>query len=192
MLKQYPRVTLSHNVTTSQAWRLCSEGGHTHGCVAVFWVVMKDKHCSRVTERRPWTWPSARSRGRRSPMMQWQLLEIAAESALARCKGLFIAGFWRKKTTFTIFQRHQSGHLVKFKEPAPFFPALPILLSAGPLHFLSSFRPAGSPAEWDSRKNVSNLVTKRQIYTCASYEEGCSPEKPNDCLRAAQQCLSRW
>lgn len=46
-------------------------------------------------------------------------------------------------------------------------------------------------SEGSSRKNVSNLVAKRQIYTCASYGEGCSPEKPNDCLRAAQQCLSR-
>lgn len=35
-------------------------------------------------------------------------------------------------------------------------------------------------------------MAKRQIYTCASYGEGCSLEKPNDCLRAARQCLSRW
>lgn len=47
-------------------------------------------------------------------------------------------------------------------------------------------------AEWGSLKNVSNLVAKRQIYTCASNGEGCSLEKPNDCLRAGRQCLSRW
>lgn len=35
-------------------------------------------------------------------------------------------------------------------------------------------------------------MAKRQIYTCASYGEGCSLEEPNDCLRAARQCLSRW
>lgn len=35
-------------------------------------------------------------------------------------------------------------------------------------------------------------MAKRQIYTCASYGEGCSPEKPSDCLWAGRQCLSRW
>lgn len=72
--------------------------------------------------------------------------------------------------------------------------APPLLLSVDLLNFLSSFFPqvCAALAEWDSLKNVSNLVAKRQIYTCASYGEGCSLEKPNDCLRAARQCLSRW
>lgn len=69
-----------------------------------------------------------------------------------------------------------------------------LLLSVDSANFLSSLFPQVSAAlaEWDSRKNVSNLVAKRQIYTCASYGEGCSLEKPNDCLQAVQQCLSRW
>lgn len=84
----------------------------------------------------------------------------------------------------------QSGHLVKFTRLF-LIHAPPLLLS---VDFLSSLFPQVCAAlvEWDSLKNVSNLVAKRQIYTCASYGEGCSLEKPNDCLRAAQQCLSRW
>lgn len=72
--------------------------------------------------------------------------------------------------------------------------APPLLLSVDYLNFLSSFFPqvCAALAEWVSLKNVSNLVAKRQIYTCASYGEGCSLEKPNDCLWAAWQCLSRW
>lgn len=74
----------------------------------------------------------------------------------------------------------------------PFLIHAPLLLLS--VDFLSSLFPQVCAAlvEWDSHKNVSNLVAKRQIYTCASYGEGCSLEKPNDCLRAAQQCLSRW
>ena len=88
----------------------------------------------------------------------------------------------------------QSGHLVKFTQAIYRVHAAPLLLSADLLNFLSSFFPqvCAALAEWDSLKNVSNLVAKRQIYTCASYGEGCSLEKPNDCLRAARQCLSRW
>ena len=86
------------------------------------------------------------------------------------------------------------GHLVEFTYRLNFFfYAFPLLFSKDSPNFLSSFfhQVCAALADGGSLKNVSNLVAKRQIYTCASYGEGCSLEKPNDCLRAAQQCLSR-
>lgn len=65
-------------------------------------------------------------------------------------------------------------------------------LSGDCLNVVSSLFPCLYTAHWDSFKKVSNLVGKRRSYTWASYEEGCSLEKHNDCLRAPWQCLSRW
>lgn len=123
----------------------------THGCVAVFRVVMKDKHCSGVTERRPWTWPSARSRGRRSPMMQWQLLEIAAESALARCKGLFIAGFWWKKNNINHFFRHIKAAIWLNSRRLPLFSCTSFTALGGS----PSFSVLLSPCRFSCRVRVS-------------------------------------
>lgn len=115
---------LSHNVATSRL-RKIHWGRGTGGRVAVFRAVMKGKQWDEVTERRPWTWPSALSCSRHLRMMQWQLLEIAVRMVLARCKETIHNCFaWKEKEKKNIgrFLSHtdQSDHLGKFTQALPY------------------------------------------------------------------------
>lgn len=116
---------LSHNVATSRL-RKIHWGRGTGGRVAVFRAVMKGKQWDEVTERRPWTWPSALSRSRHLRMMQWQLLEIAVRMFSLAVKKLFITALPEKKqkkkqkTSDFLSHTDQSDHLGKSTQALPY------------------------------------------------------------------------
>lgn len=64
----------------------------------------------------------------------------------------------------------QTGHVVKSLFPCTSLTALSGCKGGTCFPFSLRFM-------CETLKNVSNLVAKRKIYTCASYGEGCSPEK---------------
>lgn len=64
-------------------------------------VIFKNKYYDSLTESRPFTWTSPLSQNRQQNMMQWQLLEMPAETP---CEELFIKClYWKLCFHFIIW-----------------------------------------------------------------------------------------